>query len=109
MRLSRNGGTVATRTTREGYNEDSNRGERDSAVCGLCSGESSSKGGSSYAGFGTGSNSSSHGVEGYSTNQGTYVQPHQQTNPNSTQYDNYGARGNVNPYTGQTGSRPPKY
>jgi hypothetical protein len=71
--------------------------------------QSSSKGGSSYAGFGTGSNSSSHGVEGYSTNQGTYVQPHQQTNPNSTQYDNYGARGNVNPYTGQTGSRPPKY
>jgi hypothetical protein len=43
------------------------------------------------------------------TNQGTYVQPHQQTNPNSTQYDNYGTRGNVNPYTGQTGTRSPKF
>ena len=25
--------------------------------------------------------------------------PHQQTNPNGTQTDNYGTRGNVNPYT----------
>jgi hypothetical protein len=59
--------------------------------------------------YGTGSNPSSHGVEGYSTNNGTYVQPHQQTNPNGTQYDNYGTRGNVNPYNGQTGTRAPKY
>jgi len=60
-------------------------------------------------GYGTGSNSSSHSTGGYMTNQGTYVQPHQQTNPNSTQYDNYGTRGNVNPYTGQTGTRSPKF
>ena len=35
--------------------------------------------------------------------------PHQQTNPNNTQMDNYGTRGNVNPYTGQTGTRAPRY
>lgn len=59
--------------------------------------------------YGTGSNPSSHGTSGYTTPQGTYVQPHQQTNPNGTQYDNYGTRGNVNPYTGSTGTRSPKY
>jgi hypothetical protein len=31
------------------------------------------------------------------------VQPHQQTNPNSTLRDNYSATGNVNPYTGAVG------
>ena len=45
----------------------------------------------------------------YTTPQGTYVQPHQQTNPNGTQYDNYGARGNTNPYTGSTGKSSPRY
>ena len=59
--------------------------------------------------YGTGSNSNSHGTGGYTTNQGTYVQPHQQTNPNGTQYDNYGARGNTNPYYGTTGKSSPKY
>jgi hypothetical protein len=53
--------------------------------------------------YGTGSNSSSHSVDPYVTRNGTYVQPHQQTNPNSTKTDNYGAKGNVNPYTGQVG------
>ena len=59
--------------------------------------------------YGTGSNPNSHGVSGYTTNNGTYVAPHQQTNPNSTQTDNYGTRGNVNPYTGAVGTRTPKY
>jgi len=58
---------------------------------------------------GTGSNPNSHGVSGYTTNSGTYVAPHQQTNPNGTQRDNYGATGNVNPYTGAVGTRNPKY
>lgn len=58
---------------------------------------------------GTGSNPNSHGVSGYTTNSGTYVAPHQQTNPNSTQTDNYGTRGNVNPYTGAVGTHNPKY
>jgi hypothetical protein len=59
--------------------------------------------------LGTGSNPNSHPVQGYVTNSGTYVQPHQQTNPNSTQRDNYGATGNVNPYTGVVGTRTPRY
>jgi hypothetical protein len=60
-------------------------------------------------GYGTGSNSSSHQVDGYTRNNGTYVAPHQQTNPNNTQMDNYGTRPNVNPYTGQVGTRAPRY
>jgi hypothetical protein len=58
---------------------------------------------------GTGSNPNSHGVSGYTTNSGSYVAPHQQTNPNGTQRDNYSATGNVNPYTGAVGTRNPKY
>jgi hypothetical protein len=58
---------------------------------------------------GTGSNPSSHGVGGYTTSSGTYVPPHQATNPNSTQTDNYGTRGNVNPYTGAVGTRNPQH
>jgi hypothetical protein len=59
--------------------------------------------------LGTGSNPSSHPVQGYTAPGGTYVPPHQQTNPNSTQTDNYGARGNVNPYTGAVGTRNSRY
>jgi hypothetical protein len=60
-----------------------------------------------FAQYGTGSNPNSHSNGGYTTNRGTYVQPHQSTNPNGTQYDNYGTRGNVNPYTGKAGTRTP--
>jgi len=59
--------------------------------------------------YGTGSNPNSHAVEGYTRSNGTYVPPHQQTNPNSTQRDNYTASGNVNPYTGAVGTRNPRY
>lgn len=59
--------------------------------------------------YGTGSNANSHYTNGYTTNSGTYVQGHQSTNPNNTQRDNYGTSGNYNPYTGQTGSRVPRY
>jgi hypothetical protein len=59
--------------------------------------------------YGTGSNPNSHPVQGYTTSNGTYVQPHQQTNPNGTQRDNYSATGNVNPYTGAVGTRTPRY
>ena len=59
--------------------------------------------------YGTGSNSNSHTNSAYTTNNGTHVQPHQQTNPNSTQRDNYSATGNVNPYTGAVGTRNPRY
>jgi hypothetical protein len=33
------------------------------------------------------------------------TEPHQQTNPNGTQRDNYGATGNVNPYTSAPSAR----
>ncbi|WP_428671967.1 hypothetical protein [Reyranella sp.] len=62
-----------------------------------------------FAQYGTGSNSSSHGTRGYTTGNGTYVQPHRQTNPNGTQYDNYSTKGNYNPYTGATGTKTPKW
>jgi hypothetical protein len=60
-------------------------------------------------GGGIGSNPNSHPVQGHVTTGGTYVQPHQQTNPNNTQRDNYSATGNVNPYTGTVGTRNPRY
>ena len=45
-------------------------------------------------------------VQGHYTANGTYVQPHYRTDPNNTRNDNYSTRGNVNPYTGQPGTRP---
>ena len=59
--------------------------------------------------YGTGSNPNSHYSSGYTANSGTYVAPHYQTNPNNTQLDNYGTRGNLNPYTGQYGTRGARY
>ena len=43
-------------------------------------------------------------VNGYVRSDGTYVQPHYRSSPNSSPYDNYSAQGNSNPYTGQKGS-----
>jgi hypothetical protein len=64
--------------------------------------------GNPYMGpVGSGSNTNSHQVSPYTTPNGTYVQPHRQTNPNNTQMDNYGTRGNYNPYTGAFGTRTP--
>ena len=60
-------------------------------------------------GYGTGSNPSNHYVSPHTRQDGTYVAPHYQTNPNNTQRDNYGTQGNVNPYTGQYGTRTPRY
>lgn len=59
------------------------------------------------SGYGTGSNPNSHYVSPYTRNDGSFVGGHYQTNPNPTVLDNYGTRGNVNPYTGQTGRRNP--
>ena len=44
-------------------------------------------------------------VNGYYRTDGTYVQPHWRSSPNYTTYDNWSTRGNVNPYTGQVGTR----
>ena len=38
---------------------------------------------------------------------GTYVEGHVRSAPNNTNLDNYGTKGNVNPYTGQTGKVDP--
>jgi hypothetical protein len=59
--------------------------------------------------YGTGSNSEDHQVQGHYNRNGTYVQPHYSTNPNSTQNDNYNTRGNYNYHNGQTGNRSSRY
>jgi hypothetical protein len=56
-------------------------------------------------GYGTGSNPSSHYVAPHVNQNGSYTSGYYQTNPNNATLDNYGTRGNVNPYTGQTGRR----
>lgn len=39
---------------------------------------------------------------------GSYTEGHYRSNPNSTERDNYGTRGNYNPYTGDPGTRTPR-
>lgn len=46
-------------------------------------------------------------VRGYTRRDGTYVPPHYRSSPNSTTADNYSTRGNVNPFTGDRGTRSP--
>jgi hypothetical protein len=58
---------------------------------------------------GIGSNPSSHHVSPHTTSKGTTVQGHFKTNSNATQRDNFGTRGNVNPYTGAIGTRGAQY
>jgi hypothetical protein len=49
-------------------------------------------------------------VRGYYRSNGTYVQPHYRSSPNTTTIDNYSTKGNVNPYTGKEGTvNPPMY
>lgn len=45
-------------------------------------------------------------VRGYTRKDGTYVAPHVRSAPNKTKNDNYSTQGNVNPYTGQRGTKP---
>lgn len=44
-------------------------------------------------------------VDGYFKGNGTYVAPHTRTTPNSTTNDNYGTKGNFNPYSGKEGTK----
>ena len=46
-------------------------------------------------------------VRGYYRSDGTYVQPHYRSRPDSNPYNNWSTRGNVNPYTGSAGTRNP--
>jgi hypothetical protein len=52
--------------------------------------------------------SSSNSVSGYTKKDGTYVAPHQRTNPNQTQRDNWSSKPNTNPYTGKDGTKEPR-
>jgi hypothetical protein len=47
-------------------------------------------------------------VGGYFKRDGTYVQPHMRSAPDSSYNNNWSTYPNVNPYTGQQGTRPPK-
>src|SRR4051812_19073256 len=57
-----------------------------------------------YGDYGTGSNTQTEHVNGYERKDGTYVAPYERTQANTTRDDNYGTRGNYNPYTGKTGT-----
>jgi hypothetical protein len=46
-------------------------------------------------------------VRGYTRSDGTYVQPHMRSTPDGNRYNNWSTQGNVNPYTGQMGTRSP--
>ena len=47
-------------------------------------------------------------VGGYFRQDGTYVQPHHRSAPESTPLNNWSTQPNVNPYTGQPGTRTPE-
>jgi hypothetical protein len=46
-------------------------------------------------------------VNGYTKKDGTYVAPHYRSSPDGNPYNNYSTLGNVNPYTGQAGTKIP--
>ncbi len=55
----------------------------------------------------SGSKGKSVSVRGYTRKDGTYVRPHYRSAPNGTSSDNWSTRGNVNPYTGEVGTKDP--
>ena len=61
--------------------------------------------GSSYHSGGGHVNPNNHRVSSYTKKNGTYVAPSHATNHNGTKTDNYTHKGNVNPYTGKTGTK----
>lgn len=46
-------------------------------------------------------------VHGYTKKDGTYVAPHYRSSPDSSKLNNWSTKGNVNPYTGQVGTKDP--
>jgi hypothetical protein len=46
-------------------------------------------------------------VHGYYKSNGTYVAPHYRSAPDGNPYNNWSTVGNVNPYTGQEGTKNP--
>ena len=53
-----------------------------------------------------GCNPSDHWVAPAVRSNGSYVRGHMQTDSNETRTDNFSHEGNVNPYTGQRGTKP---
>ena len=47
-------------------------------------------------------------VDGYHRRDGTYVAPHYRTTPDSSYNNNWSTAPNVNPHTGQQGTREPR-
>ena len=47
----------------------------------------------------------SHAIRGHVTKNGTYVAPSRATNPDRSKANNYSHKGNVNPYTGKSGTK----
>ena len=47
----------------------------------------------------------SHYVHSYVKKDGTYVQGHEATNPDGNFNNNWSTKGNINPYTGQEGTK----
>lgn len=48
-------------------------------------------------------------VKPHTRKDGTYVEGHVRSAPNNTNLDNYGTKGNYNPYTGKAGTAEPNY
>ncbi len=48
-------------------------------------------------------------TRGYYKKNGTYVKPYHKSNPDSRRYNNYSAKGNINPYTGKKGTQRHEY
>jgi hypothetical protein len=48
-------------------------------------------------------------VKGYTRKDGTFVQPHVRSSPDNSYNNNWSVQPNVNPYTGQSGTRQPTY
>jgi hypothetical protein len=46
-------------------------------------------------------------VHGYTTKNGTYVAPYYRSSPDSSVLNNWSTKGNINPYTGQAGTKNP--
>lgn len=46
-------------------------------------------------------------VKGYRKKDGTYVQSHYRSDPDSSVYNNWSTKGNINPYTGEEGTKKP--
>jgi len=81
------------------------------AIVGIPLSPLAARGGGGHGHYGLGGyhssyHTSDHVVSGYYRKNGTYVNSYHATNPNGTRNDNYSTRGNINPYTGEPGTKP---